>query len=87
MYVDKRLGGVHAVQTLPRLNRTFRPIKDQTFVLDCNDDVADIADGFSPYNEATTLADVTERRTLPSTCPRWRSSTSALPLSDKAPAL
>ena len=33
MYVDKRLAGVTAVQTLSRLNRTC-PGKDETFVLD-----------------------------------------------------
>jgi type I restriction enzyme, R subunit len=33
MYVDKRLAGVQAVQTLPRLNRTT-PGKSDTFVLD-----------------------------------------------------
>jgi hypothetical protein len=33
MYVDKRLAGIQAVQTLSRLNRTH-PLKDDTFVLD-----------------------------------------------------
>ena len=60
MYVDKKLGGVQAVQTLSRLNRTFAPLKDQTFVLDFTNDVADIVDAFSPYYEVTTLADVTD---------------------------
>ncbi|MGY1978166.1 type I restriction endonuclease subunit R [Nocardia gipuzkoensis] len=60
MYVDKKLGGVQAVQTLSRLNRTFAPLKDQTFVLDFANEVADIVDAFSPYYEVTTLADVTD---------------------------
>ena len=60
MYVDKRLGGVQAVQTLSRLNRTFPPLKDQTFVLDFTNEVDDIIDAFTPYYEATTLADVTD---------------------------
>jgi len=60
MYVDKKLGGVQAVQTLSRLNRTFAPLKDQTFVLDFANEVSDIVDAFSPYYEATTLADVTD---------------------------
>lgn len=60
MYVDKKLGGVQAVQTLSRLNRTFAPLKDQTFVLDFANEVSDIIDAFSPYYEATTLADVTD---------------------------
>ncbi|WP_020171105.1 type I restriction endonuclease subunit R [Gordonia polyisoprenivorans] len=59
MYVDKRLGGVQAVQTLSRLNRTFLG-KDQTFVLDFANAVDDIVEAFSPYYEVTTLADVTD---------------------------
>ena len=34
MYVDKKLDGVNAVQTLSRLNRTYPPDKEETFVLD-----------------------------------------------------
>ena len=60
MYVDKKLGGVQAVQTLSRLNRTFAPLKDQTFVLDFANEVTEIVDAFSPYYEVTTLADVTD---------------------------
>lgn len=33
MYVDKRLGGIQAVQTLSRLNRTHA-LKKETFILD-----------------------------------------------------
>jgi type I restriction enzyme R subunit len=60
MYVDKKLSGVAAVQTLSRLNRIFPPKKDQTFVLDFTNDVSDIVDEFSKYYEVTTLADVTD---------------------------
>lgn len=60
MYVDKRLAGVQAVQTLSRLNRIHPPLKDQTFVLDFTNDVADIVDEFSKYYEVTTLAEVTD---------------------------
>ncbi|WP_338856415.1 type I restriction endonuclease [Gordonia hongkongensis] len=60
MYIDKKLGGVQAVQTLSRLNRTFAPLKDQTFVIDFANEVSDIVDAFSPYYEVTTLADVTD---------------------------
>lgn len=59
MYVDKRLSGVAAVQTLSRLNRTA-PGKDQTFVLDFANTAEDIVEAFEPYYEATTLADVTD---------------------------
>ncbi|UBV19666.1 type I restriction endonuclease subunit R [Mycolicibacterium fortuitum] len=59
MYVDKRLSGVAAVQTLSRLNRTA-PGKDQTFVLDFTNAAEDIVEAFEPYYDATTLADVTD---------------------------
>ncbi len=59
MYVDKRLSGVAAVQTLSRLNRTA-PGKDQTFVLDFANTAEDITEAFAPYYEATTLSDVTD---------------------------
>jgi type I restriction enzyme R subunit len=60
MYVDKKLSGVAAVQTISRLNRIFPPKKDQTFVLDFTNDVSDIVEEFSKYYEVTTLADVTD---------------------------
>lgn len=59
IYVDKRLSGVAAVQTLSRLNRVA-PSKDQTFVLDFANTAEDIVEAFEPYYEATTLADVTD---------------------------
>jgi type I restriction enzyme R subunit len=59
MYVDKRLSGVAAVQTLSRLNRVA-PGKDQTFVLDFANSAEEIVDAFEPYYKATTLADVTD---------------------------
>jgi len=59
MYVDKRLSGVAAVQTLSRLNRVA-PGKDQTFVLDFANGAEEIVEAFEPYYEATTLADVTD---------------------------
>ena len=60
MYVDKKLSGVAAVQTLSRLNRTLPPKKDQTFVLDFTNDPQDIVDAFEPYYEAATLSGVTD---------------------------
>ena len=59
MYVDKRLSGVAAVQTLSRLNRTA-PGKDQTFVIDFANGAEEIVEAFEPYYTATTLADVTD---------------------------
>lgn len=59
MYVDKRLSGVAAVQTLSRLNR-IAPGKAQTFVLDFANGAEEIVEAFEPYYEATTLAEVTD---------------------------
>ncbi len=55
MYVDKKLDGVKAVQTLSRLNRIY-PGKENTFVLDFANDAADIAEAFRPFFTQTTAA-------------------------------
>ena len=52
MYVDKRLSGIQAVQTLSRLNRTC-PGKENTFVLDFVNDPEEIYLSFKPYYETT----------------------------------
>jgi len=54
MYVDKRLDGVQAVQTLSRLNRKI-PGKDEPFVLDFVNPPDDIYRAFKPYFDATSL--------------------------------
>ena len=54
MYVVKKLGGVQAVQTLSRLNRTA-PGKTKTFVLDFKNEEADIFKAFKPYYETTPI--------------------------------
>jgi len=54
MYVDKRLDGVQAVQTLSRLNRTY-PGKIDTFVLDFVNEPDDIRAAFQPFYEATSI--------------------------------
>jgi type I restriction enzyme, R subunit len=54
MYVDKRLDGVQAVQTLSRLNRSL-PGKEAPFVLDFRNDRDDILDAFRPYYDQTQL--------------------------------
>jgi type I restriction enzyme R subunit len=48
MYVDKKLDGVAAVQTLGRLNR-IAPGKEDTFVLDFVNSRDDIATAFEPF--------------------------------------
>lgn len=59
MYVDKKLSGVKAVQTLSRLNR-MSPGKEDTFVLDFVNDTQDILDSFQPYYESTTVETTTD---------------------------
>ncbi|MFA5206018.1 MAG: restriction endonuclease subunit S, partial [Lentisphaeria bacterium] len=54
MYVDKRLDGVQAVQTLSRLNRCI-PGKEEPFVLDFVNEAEDIYRAFKPYYDATSL--------------------------------
>jgi len=54
MYVDKRLDGVQAVQTLSRLNRMV-PGKETPFVLDFVNETEDIYRAFKPYFDATSL--------------------------------
>lgn len=56
MYVDKKLSGVKAVQTLSRLNRTA-PGKEDTFILDFENDRQTILDAFQPYYERTLVAE------------------------------
>lgn len=55
MYVDKKLAGVKAVQTLSRLNRT-RPGKQDTFVLDFANTADEIRDAFAPFYEQSFAA-------------------------------
>lgn len=59
MYVDKKLSGVKAVQTLSRLNR-MHPGKEDTFVLDFANDRETILASFQPYYEVTTVIEETD---------------------------
>lgn len=59
MYVDKKLSGVRAVQTLSRLNRMCAG-KEDTFVLDFANDRETIFQSFQPYYEITTVTDETD---------------------------
>jgi type I restriction enzyme R subunit len=59
MYVDKRLAGIQAVQTLSRLNRAH-PGKDTTYVLDFVNDAADVLAAFKTYYATAELSDVTD---------------------------
>ncbi|RRR67135.1 MAG: type I restriction endonuclease subunit R [Candidatus Viridilinea halotolerans] len=59
MYVDKRLDGITAVQTLSRLNRTAAG-KTTIYVLDFVNDPAQILAAFQPYYKRAELASVTD---------------------------
>lgn len=54
MYVDKRLSGIQAVQTLSRLNRIATG-KEDTFVLDFTNDMDDIYRAFKDYYEVSHM--------------------------------
>ncbi len=58
MYVDKPLGGIQAVQTLSRLNRSH-PDKKDTCVVDFVNEREDIYKAFKPYFEITELDEAT----------------------------
>ena len=63
MYVDKKLGGVNAVQTLSRLNRSH-PLKQDTFILDFANKVEDIEKAFKDYFQSTILGEATDPNKL-----------------------
>jgi type I restriction enzyme, R subunit len=63
MYVDRRLDGIQAVQTLSRLNRAYSGafgVKDTTFVLDFVNNGVEILEAFKAYYETAKLEDVTD---------------------------
>ena len=59
MYVDKRLAGIQAVQTLSRLNRAH-PGKDTTYVLDFVNDPEEVLAAFKTYHTTAELAATTD---------------------------
>jgi type I restriction enzyme R subunit len=63
MYVDKRLSGIQAVQTLSRLNRTHSG-KEDTFVLDFVNEPDEILKAFQPYYEQTLIGERAEAQQL-----------------------
>ena len=56
MFVDKRLAGIQAVQTLSRLNR-IHPLKEDTFVLDFVNDRDEIQEAFKAYYEGAEMGE------------------------------
>lgn len=63
MYVDKKLTGLHAVQTLSRLNRTCAG-KEDTFILDFRNTPEEIFAAFKPYYEDTPSEPLTDSQHL-----------------------
>ncbi len=67
MYVDKKLQGVQAVQTLSRLNRAANELgkrSEDLFILDFYNSVDDIKEAFEPFYTATTLSSATDVNVL-----------------------
>ena len=67
MYVDKKLQGVLAVQTLSRLNRSANRLGKKTedlFVLDFFNSTEDIQKSFDPFYTSTTLSGATDINVL-----------------------
>lgn len=56
MYVDRRLAGIQAVQTLSRLNRVH-PLKEDCFVLDFVNDRKEIQDAFKQFYEGAVMGE------------------------------
>ncbi|MDG4601474.1 MAG: type I restriction endonuclease [Defluviicoccus sp.] len=56
MYVDKRLAGIQAVQTLSRLNRTH-PLKEDTFILDFINERDEIQEAFKQFYEGAVMGE------------------------------
>lgn len=56
MYVDRRLAGIQAVQTLSRLNR-IHPLKEDTFVLDFVNERDEIREAFKTYFEGAEVGE------------------------------
>ena len=59
VYVDKRLAGIQAVQTLSRLNR-IHPNKEDTFILDFVNDRAEIQEAFKQFYEGAVMDEEVE---------------------------
>lgn len=63
MYIDRRLAGIQAVQTLSRLNRSWSMgglRKDTTYILDFANSAEDILKAFRTYYETAELSGVTD---------------------------
>lgn len=61
MYVDKRLAGIQAVQTLSRLNRAnAKPKKDTTYIVDFVNEPEEVLAAFKTYHATAELSATTD---------------------------
>ena len=63
MYIDRKLAGLQAVQTLSRLNRTH-PRKERTFILDFQNTTDDIGEAFRPFFGVATIEAVSDKNQI-----------------------
>ncbi len=63
MYIDKKLAGLQAVQTLSRLNRIYQG-KERTFILDFQNTTDDIKEAFRPFYEVSGLEAVSDKNQI-----------------------
>lgn len=64
MYIDKKMRDVQAVQALSRLNRAYKPYKEDTFVMDFFNTAEDIQEAFGPFYATTILSEGTDPNKL-----------------------
>jgi type I restriction enzyme R subunit len=72
MYVDKKLSGITAVQTLSRLNRVI-PGKENTYILDFVNDPVEILGAFQVYYEDAELTTPSDPNVIHSMLSKLRS--------------
>lgn len=63
MYIDKKLAGLQAVQTLSRLNRIYQG-KERTFILDFQNTTDDIKEAFRPFYEVSGVEAVSDKNQI-----------------------
>lgn len=63
MYIDKKLAGLQAVQTLSRLNRICQG-KERAFILDFQNTMDDIKEAFRPFYEMSSLEAVSDKNQI-----------------------
>lgn len=63
MYIDRKLAGLQAVQTLSRLNRIYQG-KERTFILDFQNTMDDIKEAFRPFYEVSSLEAVSDKNQI-----------------------